>query len=142
MKKEQKYKEIQNSPKPITSETKKKAINLVINSLILLVIYYGAMGLENTLIQRIVMISYMVVFGALLISYIAYNRAFTRKNITKEMLPDTWSNEEKETFINDGKERIRKSAWMLTLIFPLLVTFMCEALYLFVWTGFLENYFK
>lgn len=110
MKKEQKYKEIQNSPKPITSETKKKAINLVINSLILLVIYYGAMGLENTLIQRIVMISYMVVFGALLISYIAYNRAFTRKNITKEMLPDTWSNEEKETFINDGKERIRKSA--------------------------------
>ena len=114
----------------------------MINSLIILAIYYMAMGLENIIIQNIVMIAYMAIFGVSLIAYIIYNRAFTRKNITRDMLPDTWSDEEKDNFINDGKERMKKSEWMLNIIFPFLVTFMCEALYLFVWTDFLENFFK
>ena len=140
--KEQEYNKKQGTAKPITPEAKKRAISLVINSLIILAIYYMAMGLENIIIQNIVMIAYMAIFGVSLIAYIIYNRAFTRKNITRDMLPDTWSDEEKDNFINDGKERMKKSEWMLNIIFPFLVTFMCEALYLFVWTDFLENFFK
>jgi hypothetical protein len=83
----------------------------------------------------------MLVFGGFLIAYIAYNRAFTRKEITADMLPDDWSEQKKQDYINDGKIRMEKSRWMLSVIIPFLVTFMAEALYLFVWTGWLENLF-
>ena len=67
-----------------------------------------------------------------------FSIAFSRKNVTIEMLPDTWSREQKEEYIADGERRYEKSQWMLMVIIPLLVTFVAEAMYLFVWTGLLE----
>ena len=99
------------------------------------------MGLNIPIISIIVTWGYMLVFGGFLIAYIAYNRAFTRKEITVDMLPDDWSEQKKQDYINDGKMRMEKSRWMLSVIIPFLVTFMAEALYLFVWTGWLENLF-
>jgi hypothetical protein len=49
--------------------------------------------------------------------------------------------EKKQEYLNDGKRRMEKSRWMLSVIIPFLVVFMAEALYLFVWTGWLENFF-
>ena len=34
---------------------------------------------------------YMVTFTALILVYVIYNRGFSRRNLTKEMLNDTWS---------------------------------------------------
>ena len=125
----------------IPADTRRTAISLVINSIILLVIYYSAIGLGNLTLQSTVMIIYMVCFGGFLIAYIIYNRAFSRKNIPPEMLPDTWTDEQKEEYILDGKRRMKKSKWMLSVICPFLVTFIAEALYLFVWKGYLEQLF-
>ena len=128
--------------KELSPKTRQLAISLVINSAILLFVYYGAMAINVPIISIIVTWGYMLVFGGFLVAYIAYNRAFTRKEMTVDMLPDDWSLEKKQEYINDGKIRMEKSRWMLSVIIPFLVTFMAEALYLFVWTGWLENFFK
>ena len=66
-----------------------------------------------------VMVFYAVVGAAFLFTYIIYNRGFTRDNITPEMLPDTMSEQQKEAFIQSGKDRKRKSKWMIIVIFAL-----------------------
>ena len=123
---------------PVSQKTKKKAIFLIFGSIVSLVIYYGVGATNIPMLQMGVMIAYMVAFGALLSAYIIYNRAFSRKNITADMLPDHWSVDEKQNFIRDGEERMKKSQWMLMIIIPLLVTFAAEAMYLFVWEGLIE----
>ena len=125
--------------KPLSPETKKLAVSLVINSLLLLFVYYGAMGLNIPIVSMAVMIGYMVIFAGFLIAYILYNRAFSRKGITVDMLPDTWSLEKKQQYVEDGERRMKKSRW---IIIPFLVTFIAEALLLFVWSGLLENIFS
>lgn len=125
--------------KEISPKTKKLVFSLVLNSLLLLLVYYAAMSLNIPVLSFIVMMSYMLIFGGFLVAYIAYNRAFTRKNITPDMLPDTWSAEKKEEYIADGKRRAEKSKWMLSVIIPFLITIMADALYLFVWEGMLKD---
>lgn len=127
------------SPKaPVSKNAKRKAILLIFFSLLSLVIYYGVGATNIPALQMGVMVAYMVAFGGMLAAYIIYNRAFSRKNITMDMLPDHWSADEKQSYIRDGEERMKKSQWMLMIIIPLLVTFAAEALYLFVWTGLIE----
>lgn len=127
------------SPKaPVSKNAKRKAILLIFFSLLSLVIYYGVGATNIPALQMGVMVAYMVAFGGMLAAYIVYNRAFSRKNVTVDMLPDHWSADEKQSYIRDGEERMKKSQWMLMIIIPLLVTFAAEALYLFVWTGLIE----
>ena len=128
--------------KELSPKTRQLAISVVINSVILRFVYYGAMALNVPIISMIVTWGYMLVFGGFLVAYVAYNRAFTRREITPDMLPDDWPLEKKQEYINSGKIRMEKSRWMLSVIIPFLVTFMAEALYLFVWTGWLENFFN
>lgn len=122
----------------VSPKAKKRAVILIISSLASLFIYYGLTGINIPALQMGVMIAYMAAFGIFLVTYIAYNRAFTRKGITVEMLPDTMTREQKEEYVKDGQSRLEKSEWMLMVIIPLLVTFAAEALYLFVWTGLFE----
>ncbi len=139
MKKEFKNSRQTHEKRILSPEAKKTAISLIINSLLLLAVYFIAMDIY--IVGTIVTAVYWLAFGGFLIVYIAYNRAFSRKGVTLEMLPDTWSDEQKNEYIEDGVRRAKKSKWMLTVIFPLLVTIIADALYLFVWHGFLENYF-
>lgn len=83
-----------------------------------------------------------IVFGAYLVAltvfvavYIIYNRAFARRNMTVEMLPDEWSSEEKLEFIEDGKRRLKKSSWMLMFIIGFIFTFAFDLfeLYFIPW---------
>lgn len=129
--------------KPVTPEAKKQFVIVVVMSVVLLVLYYGIMAaFPNEIITMGVMAAYMIVFAALLVSYIAYNRGFVNKDVTEEMLPDDWSNEKKREFVEGNRRRADKSRWMLVLIIPFVVVFMAEALYLFVWDGWLSNFFK
>ena len=91
------------SPVDISPRVKALAISLVINSALLLFIYFGTMNLNVVVfkagvlapypifIGQIVYYAYWLVFAGFLIGYIAYNRAFSRKNVTADMLPDSWS---------------------------------------------------
>lgn len=79
-----------------------------------------------------VLAAYMAVFAALTLIFIIYNRGFSRKNITIDMLPDSMSEEEKQSFIDDGKKRLKRSKWMITVILPFAITFCLDAFSWFV----------
>ncbi len=118
---------------------------MTVNSLILTFLYFAVMATNIVVIPpfviteypitlaQIVYTVYWAVFAAFLVVFVVYNRAFSRRNITPEMLPDTMTAMEKAEYINDGKNRLEKSKWMLSVIIPLLVTIALDAIYLFTW---------
>jgi hypothetical protein len=126
---------------------------LVANTIALFFIYFGSMNVNVVVIPagkiteypillgQIVYLAYWLAFAVILLAHVIYNRAFTRKNITTDMLPPTWSAEKKAEFVEDGKRRIEKSKWMLSLIIPLLVTIAADAIYLFTWP-MIQNLFN
>ena len=64
----------------------------------------------------------------------------SRRNITPDMLPDEWSDEQKHAYIQDGENRLNKSKWMLTIIFPLILTFLFDSIELF-WGDMFARWF-
>lgn len=127
--------------KPIPEKTKKEMLLIVVLSVVFMFIYFAAGEIPVPAIAFTVMGIYMVALAVFSVVYIAYNYAFTRKGLTADMLPDDWSEEKKHEFIQKGKDRAQSSRWMIFIIFPLIVTFIADALYLFVWTGMLEKFF-
>ena len=87
-----------------------------------------------------VMGGYMAVLVLLLAVYIIYNRGFTRRRLTPEMLPDDWSEELKAEVIADGERRMKRSLWMAVLIAALGLTLLIDAFRLFV-PDLLKNLF-
>ena len=49
-----------------------------------------------------------------------------------EDLPADWGEEEKIEYIADGKRRLEKSKWMLTVLLPLIVIYGYEIVELFI----------
>ena len=113
---------------------------------ILFVIWFGGIALAE--IYRVpgliygLMITYFVSLAVLLVTYLAYNRAFVNKDVTVDMLPAEWSEDKKQAFVENTRARAEKSRWMLMVIIPFVVVLMAEALYLFVWDGYLANLFR
>lgn len=124
---------------PMDRETKRRLWATVGLTVLLMVIWYGCIAAA---LARAVMIAYFAVFTVLIITYLAYNRGFVNKDVTIEMLPADWSEEKKQTFLANERIRAQKSRWMLTVIIPFVIVFMCEALYLFVWDSYLADFFK
>lgn len=131
----------QNERKPITPEAKKRFVAVIVMTFVFLFIYYGAPVINSGLAIPI-MVTYMVAFAILLVTYLIYNRGFVNKDVTVDMLPMEWSEEKKVAFVEGNKKRAEDSRWMLVLIIPLIVVFMAEALYLFVWNGWLSRFFE
>ena len=131
---------------PMDRDTKRRLWATVGLTAVLLVIWYGCIAVgeatHNDVMVFGVMIAYFLVFAAMLITYLAYNRGFVNKDVTIDMLPADWSEEKKQEFVAANKARVQKSRWMLTVIIPFVVVFMCEALYLFVWDSYLADFFK
>ena len=117
--------------KNISPESKKNFILLLANTVILTFIYFGSMGLDIPFLSIVVTFGYWIAFAGFLIAYIAYNRAFTRKNLTPEMLPDSWPKKKKDEYIAQGKIRFEKSRWMISVIIPIMIPIMLDAIYLF-----------
>lgn len=132
--------------KPMGRETKRRLWATVALTLILFVIWFGCTAVGETQHNDVLVLgvraAYFLVFAVLIITYLAYNRGFVNKDVTVEMLPADWSEEKKQAFITAEKTRAEKSRWMLTVIIPFVVVFMCEALYLFVWDSYLADFFK
>lgn len=84
-----------------------------------------------------------IYFGATLalsLGYIIYNRGLSRRNITHDMLPESWSAVQKQQFLDEDKKWKDKSKWMLTLLFPFIITFMFEVIDLF-FIDYIKNIF-
>jgi hypothetical protein len=98
--------------------------------------YYCSMELSSKSLDYyyffpIVMFGYMAALTVLVLVYIIYNRGFSRKGVTADMLPDEWSEERKTEFIRSGEKRLERSKWILVFIISLLFTFIVEAIILF-----------
>ncbi len=125
----------------ISPDAKKRAALLVANSLLLTVIYFGAMALNEPILSMIVTLGFFGGFGCFAVAYIIYNRGFTRKNVTVDMLPDSWSAEKKAEYIEDGRRRYEGSKWMLSVIIPLMIPIALDAISLFTWP-IIQNLFN
>ncbi|MCQ2429014.1 MAG: hypothetical protein MJ192_01655 [Clostridia bacterium] len=136
----------QDTPEAKKKEARKRVLIIVGLTFLLLLIYFSVNALvDQGVLARgwgfAVMIVYMVSFAGLLVGYLIYNRAFINKNVTVDMLPDDWSDEKKQAFVDDNKARQDKSRWLLYLLIPFIFVFLAEAMYLFVWVDNLEHYF-
>ena len=80
----------------------------------------------------LVMLLYVALAVGFLLTYLIYNRFLYRKGVTPEQLPEDWSEERKSEFLADGDRRLKKSRWMMLIIFPLIVTFLYDAIDLFL----------
>lgn len=110
----------------LSREKKRLAGYLMINTVLLSVLYF--------VLQHAGFPAHYVYIGVGIVlgfAYVIYNRGFSGKNVTPDMLPDTMTAEEKQTFIEDSKERMKKSEWMLTLLLPILVAVLLDFMYLF-----------
>lgn len=111
-------------------------VMLVVNTILFFTVYrvlisYGELT-DKTFLAFVSMVVYFALLLGFALAYLIYNRFFYRHGLTKEQLSDEWSDEEKEAFLADAALRMQKSKWMLTIIIPLLFTFLIDSLQLFI----------
>ncbi len=94
---------------------------------------------DDTWPSFLVFIAYMALLLVFSLAYLIYNRFFYRQGVEKEDLPAEWDEEKKDAFLADAEKRKRASRWMLMLIFPLLFTFLLDALDIFIIDAFLRR---
>lgn len=125
----------------VTDKSDKKPFNWVLLTVLVgnTVIFFAVYRLAiQTTVFPFVLGLYLTLAAVLTVAYVVYNRGFSRRGVTADMLPDTMSAQEKCEFIADGERRMKKSKWMLTILFPLLVTFGFDIMELFV-VDYLKN---
>lgn len=110
------------------SESKKLLCHLAVNSIVLITLYFLLIHLQFYYIS----IVYLLVGGGFGVAYVIYNRGFSRKGLTPEMLGSSMTEEEKYLYIEDGKQRLKKSRWILTVLIPIIITLGADMIYVFV----------
>ena len=114
--------------KPITKEAKRTALLLLGNSILALAIYFGCIAARLPWIMFV----YAGLAAALLIGYVIYNQGFVLRGVTPEMLDDQLPLEERETMIARAAARYAASRWIMTLIIPLVLAVLVDALYIYL----------
>ena len=111
-------------------KNRKYILPLVLNT----VVFFGLYSylVEQPKLMMPTLWVYFILTAGLCFSYVIYNRGFSRMKLTPDMLPDSMSMDEKKAFIEDGQVRIERSKWMLTIIFPLLMTFILDILNMYI----------
>ena len=102
---------------------------LIANTIVLMSAY---MYLVKTSYMMITLWVYLALTIGFLSAYIIYNRGFPRRDLNRDMLSDDMSNAEKDALIEDVRTRFERSKWMLTVIFPLVMTFCFDLFVLYV----------
>lgn len=118
--------------KNVGKDGKKLAVRLMILIVVTMAVFAVYRFSMNYPYFQTIMFVYMALATAVILGYVIYNRGFSRRGVTAQMLPDSWSDEEKERFIADGKRRLDASRWMLYPIFAFLFTFAMEIVELIV----------
>lgn len=128
---------LQKFKKQKKEKTEKQISSYAVGMLLLLVAVTAVVfGVYRFFLQTpyfvTVLIVYMVLCAVTVFGYVIYNRGFSRKGITAEMLPDSWSEEQKTEFIEDGERRRKQSRWVLIPMFAFLFTFAVDMIELWV----------
>ena len=112
---------------------KKHLVMLIVNCVVIIGLYRLFMNaaFEFT-VQKVVVLTYMIGASVLILAYVIYNRGFSGRGVTAEMLPDTMTEKEKDDYIADTAERGKKSKWMMTFIVPLLLALLIDLLDMYV----------
>lgn len=109
----------------------KKAIYLIalIGNFVVFFLLYAVGVNLNALVTFII---YGLVTAGFVFSYLIYNRGLSRLRVTPDMCPPEWPEDKKLEFVADGKRRLEKSKWMLTVIIPLIAIYGYEVVDQFV----------
>lgn len=113
--------------KPITKEAKKTALLLLMNTLLALLIYFGCIALGFSAIFFV----FVTLAAVLLLVYVIYNQGFVLRGATPEMLDESLPVEERQAMIDKAAARYTSSRWMMTVIIPLIVAVLADALYVY-----------
>ena len=140
-KEEPDYGFLEDEKKKKWKENRKYLIITLLNTVLIYGLYVILINAIPSATVTILTVYYSTL-GVFAFSYVIYNRGFSRKNVTVEMLPDTMSTEEKEEFVEDGKRRLKKSKWCLTILIPLIFTFLMEMFYSFIYLEYMAPFFE
>jgi len=108
---------------------------LIGNSILFSVVYFALATVFP------IYIVYLTLGAVFTLIFVIYNRGFIGKNLTPEQLPDTMTKEEKQAFIDSCATRLHRSRWMITVIFPIVLAFALDMMYLFLFP-MLEGMFQ
>ena len=73
---------------------------------------------------------YLGIASVLALWYVIYNKGFRTLHKTPDMLPDSFTIEEREFMVADGKRRMESSRWMLLILLPIIAVFLIDYIYL------------
>ena len=107
-------------------ENNRLALLLLGNSILFSVAYFALAAYFP------IYIVYLAVGVVITLIFVIYNRGFVGKNLKPDQLPNTMSREEKQAFIDDCADRLHRSRWMITIIFPIVLAFALDMMYLFL----------
>ena len=113
--------------KPVSKQATKTALLVLINTVLFFAAYYACVALRF----NAVLFVYIGLAAVLLIVYVIYNQGFALKGATPEMLDETLPLEERQRMIDQAAARDKASRWMLTLILPLIITVLADAMYVY-----------
>lgn len=113
--------------KPVTKEQKKTAMLLLMNTVLALVVYFGCVALGFSAIFFV----YVGGAAVLLLVYVIYNQGFVLRGATPEMLDESLPYEERQAMIDKAAARYASSRWMMTLLIPLIVAVLVDAIYIY-----------
>ena len=105
-----------------------RLVATVVVTLIVFVIYRLSM---STPYFHIVFIAYLALATVAILGYVIYNRGFSRRGLTAEMLPQEWSEDKKHEFIEDGEIRLKRSRNLLIIVIAFGFTFAIDIIELF-----------
>jgi len=120
--------------KPISKEAKRLAALRVCNSVAGIAIYFGCIAAGFPWIMFV----YAGLAAVLLIGYVVYNQGFVLRGATPEMLDDQLPIEEREAMIARAAQRYGASRWIMTVIIPLVLSVLMDALYIYVLSDMIE----
>ena len=126
--KKQQNTEVNSADKQIA---KANTLRLAVTVTVTLAVFLVYRLLMNTPYFHIVFIAYLVLATAAILGYVIYNRGFSRKGLTAEMLSPEWSEDKKRDFIEDGERRLKKSRPLLIVIIAFAFTFAIDIIELY-----------
>ena len=118
----------------------RRNLPIILGTLLLTVVLLIAYEVAVRLLWQPMFWIYFFALTALLLAYITYNRGFTRTRVSRNSLPRTWSEEEKDEFYADAERRKVKSRPMLAGIIALFLVFVYDTVALYC-GDFLEYIF-
>lgn len=133
-------KELQKKEPLSAAERRERIVLIAATAISSIVVFAVYRLLLNYYYFEYVLMAYIGVSAVCILSYVIYNRGFSRSGITVDMLPDSWSEEKKTDFVEDARRRLRRSRPLLVAVLAFVITFAFDVLELYVFP-FLKSLF-